>query len=81
MTDDEATAAVHEVLVAVAPELDPDDIDDHALLRDDLDLDSMDFLNVIIGVHERTGVQVPERDYELITDVAALVAYLQRAAS
>ncbi len=81
MTDDEAAAAVREVLVAVAPELDPDAIDDHALLRDDLDLDSMDFLNVIIGVHERTGVQVPERDYESITDVAALVDYLQRATS
>ena len=81
MTEDEAAATVREILVAVAPELDLAELDDRASLRDDLDLDSMDFLNVIIGLHERTGVQIPERDYELVADVAALVAYMQRATS
>jgi acyl carrier protein len=51
----------------------PDDAD----LRDELDLDSMDFLNLLIAVKEATGVEVPERDYPQVRTLAGLVAYVE----
>ena len=67
MTREEAGAVLREVIVRVAPELSADSISDDADLRNDLDLDSMDFLNTVIGVYEHTGVEMPERDYDTVT--------------
>ena len=51
------------VLTAIAPEVEPDDIRDEALLRDQVDLDSMDWLNFLIGIHKSLNVDIPESDY------------------
>ena len=53
-----------------------DDIDDHELLRDQVDLDSMDWLNVIVGLHERFGVDILEADYAKLTTLNVIVNYL-----
>ena len=61
---------------AVAPELEPDALRRDRMLREQVDLDSMDWLNVIVGLHERFGVDIPEADYIKLTTLDAIVAYL-----
>lgn len=76
MTDD-LTAIVTNALLDVAPELDPSALRPDALLRGDLGLDSMDILNLVVALHESTGVDVPEQDYGKLTSVAATAEYLR----
>lgn len=82
--DDQATTirdAVIASIVAVAPEADPATIPDDESLRDELDLDSMDFLNVVQGIHDRTGIDVPERDYPQLATLGGAIDYLIERAS
>jgi acyl carrier protein len=79
MTSDEIRAALLEAIDTVAPGSVPADIDDDADIRDEMDLDSMDLLNVVAALHDRLGVDVPEADVESLTTVNTAVAYLQRA--
>ncbi len=76
MTRDEIRARVLEALREVAPEADLAHLNPGRPLRDQLDLDSYDFLNFLLGVHERLGVDIPERDYGRIASLDALVDYL-----
>jgi len=64
-------------LRTIAPEVAPDDIAADRPLRDQVDRDSMDFLNFLIRLHERLGVDVPESDYAKLVTLADFVAYLQ----
>jgi acyl carrier protein len=79
MTSDEIRAALLEAIDTVAPGSVPADIDDDADIRDEMDLDSMDLLNVVAALHDRLGVNVPEADVESLKTVNTAVAYLQRA--
>jgi acyl carrier protein len=45
-------------------------------LRQRLDLDSMDHLNFVIGLHQATGVEIPERDYTKLVTLSGAVSYL-----
>jgi acyl carrier protein len=76
MKDDEIRARVLEVLARIAPELDPAELAPDANLRDQLDVDSMDFLNFVIGLHKAFGVEVPETDYRRLLTLEDCVAYL-----
>jgi acyl carrier protein len=76
MTTDEIRAGVLEALAEVAPEADPAALAGNVPLQEQLDLDSMDFLNFLAGVAEATGVDVPERDYERVATLDGLVAYV-----
>jgi acyl carrier protein len=69
-------AVVESVLHRIAPELSLEMIDGGADLQADLDLDSMDFLNFVIALHDETGVDIPERDYPLVATVEGCVRYL-----
>jgi len=75
-TSDELNALVLRVLGEVAPEADLDALDPEADLREELELDSMDVLDLAIGLAQATGVEVPERDYARVVTVAGAVAYL-----
>ncbi len=66
-------------LTEVAPDIDADAIDPDAELAEELDIDSMDFLNVIVAIHRRTGIEIPERDYPKLATLTAAVAYLAAA--
>lgn len=66
-----------QCIAEVAPEADLDTLADDVDLREELDLDSMDFLNVLIAVERATGVTVPERDYPQVRTLAALLAYVE----
>jgi acyl carrier protein len=64
------------VLTTIAPEVEADDIMDDALLRNQVDLDSMDWLNFLVGVHKRLNVDIAESDYaslRTLSDVVHLV--------
>ena len=75
-SEQELRAVVIDVLTEVAPEVDPGTIDPNADLVEQLDIDSMDFLNVIVAINEQTGVEIPERDYGKLGTVDDLVSYL-----
>jgi acyl carrier protein len=70
--------SVIESLRRVAPEADLDDLPGDVELRDELDLDSMDFLNFVVAIGERTGIEIPERDYPEVMTLDACIAYLER---
>jgi acyl carrier protein len=67
---------VLEVLARIAPEADLDALPDDVDLREELDIDSIDFLNFMVGIYETLGVDVPEHDYTLCLTIAGCVAYL-----
>jgi acyl carrier protein len=62
---------------AVAPELEPDELRADQPLREQVDLDSMDWLNVIVGFHERFAIDIAESDYAQLTTLDAIVAYVR----
>ena len=64
------------ILGTIAPEADLAALDPTVSLRDQLDIDSMDFLNFVIGLHERLGVEIPEADYPKLATIEGAVAYL-----
>lgn len=64
------------LLAGLRPEADLAALRPDALLRDELDLDSMDFLNFVIAVDEATGVAIPERDYGKLATIEAIERYL-----
>jgi acyl carrier protein len=63
MTRDEIRATVLRVLGDIAPEADLSTLDPRLELRRQLDLDSMDMLNFVVGLHEALHVDIPEADY------------------
>ena len=68
-----------EVLAIVkrlAPEVDPVRIIPDKPLRTQIDLDSMDWLNVLASIHEKLGVNIPETDYGKVVTLDGIVAYL-----
>ena len=66
---------------SLAPDVDPATLDHDALLREDLELDSMDILNLVVAINEATGIDVPEQDYGELTTVATIARYLQARAA
>jgi acyl carrier protein len=68
---------IFEALAEIAPEADPRSLRGEIPLRDQLDLDSMDFLNLLIAVHQRTAVEIPEADYGKLATLDQLVDYLE----
>lgn len=76
MTPVDPRSAVAAALRQIAPEIDPQTLDDSDRLRQDLDLDSLDFLRLIEQLAAATGIDIPERDYPAVATVGGLVGYL-----
>jgi acyl carrier protein len=76
MTRVELKAAVLEALSTVVPEANPAEINPGVPIRDQLDLDSMDFNNFVVALDEALKVDVPEADYGRLTTLDACVDYL-----
>lgn len=81
MTPDEIRDAFMQQLLAVAPDIDPDTLNDDDHLQEDLELDSMDVLNLMSALHKNLGVSIPESDYPLVATPGKAVQYLQKALS
>ena len=69
-------AAVLAIVKRLAPEIDPTRIIADKPLRTQIDLDSMDWLNVLATIHEKLGVNIPETDYGKVQTLDGIVAYL-----
>ena len=78
MNEDEIRRLVVRALCDVAPDIRPEKIDPKENLREQLDLDSVDFMNFVVALHEASGVDVPESDYSKIASLDDCVAYLTR---
>ena len=77
MTESEIRQIVREALSNVAPEVDLDAIDSATCLRDQIDIDSVDFLNFIIGLHKELGIEIPDADLPKLATLNGCVVYLQ----
>lgn len=79
MTTDRATLVqtVLTLLRAIAPELEPEALVPARPLRQQVDLDSMDWLNFLVSLHDRLGVTIPESDYAGLVSLDNVVDYLQ----
>jgi len=70
-------ATVLTLLRAIAPELEPEALELARPLRQQVDLDSMDWLNFLVSLHERFGVEIAESDYARLISLNDVVDYLQ----
>lgn len=76
MSPADIRAVLKDELARIAPEIDFDAIDPTADLRDEADIDSMDFLNWLTALHVRLGVEIPEADNPRLITIDGAVAYL-----
>lgn len=76
MTPQEIRTAYLAELSKIAPDIDPSTVSDDDHIQDDLELDSMDVLNLVTALHTRFGIDIPESDYPQIATPALAVAYL-----
>ena len=79
MNEQELREVVIRALTEVAPDVDPAAIDPDTDLAEQLDIDSMDFLGVVVAIHEQTGIEIPERDYPKLSTLNAAATYLAAA--
>lgn len=76
MTKDEVKTILFDELGKIAPEIDPSQANPMNDLREEFDIDSMDFLNLVTALHERLGIDIPETDYSSMFSLDAAVTYL-----
>lgn len=76
MTPDDIRTTVLQALATVAPEARSLALAPDVSLRDQLDIDSMDFLNFVIAIHRKLAVDIPEVDYPALATLDGAVAYL-----
>ena len=76
MTTADIRQVVLDALKRIAPEVDGAKVDPGVNLREELDIDSMDFLRFVLALHERLGLEIPETDYARLTTLSGAVAYL-----
>lgn len=76
MTVDDAKQVIFSVLGEIAPEVDASSIDHGEDLTEQIDLDSMDYLNWMIGISESTGIEIPQRDVSEFLTIDGAAAYL-----
>lgn len=77
MNESEIRTRVVGVIKSVAPEIEEGELRADRPLRDQIDLDSMDWLNVLVALHEKLRVDIPEADYGKLVTLDDLVGYLR----
>ena len=80
MTEAAIRETVFAILRRTAPGSEPEQVGPEENLREELVIDSFDFLNVIIELHKQLGVEIPETDYGQLTTMAGLIRYLSAKA-
>ena len=76
MRQDEIRQTVLQALTSIVPEADPASIEPDLEFREQLDMDSMDFLNFVIALNQRSAIPIPEADYPKLFTMRGLVDYL-----
>ncbi|HVT74547.1 MAG TPA: phosphopantetheine-binding protein [Lacunisphaera sp.] len=76
MTKDDCKKLVLDIISDIAPDEDLSDIKPDVRLRDQLQLDSMDFLDIVMELRKRHGIEVPEADYTHLASLESCADYL-----
>jgi len=76
VTENEIREIVHQALSNVAPEVDVASLDPGRNLRDQIDMDSVDFLNFVIGLHKELNLEIPDPDVAKLATLNGCVTYL-----
>jgi acyl carrier protein len=77
MTAAEIKKAVREILSDIAPDEDLSDLKEDVPFRDQLEMDSMDFLDIVMELRKRYRIQIPEEDYIELASMTSTVKYLE----
>jgi acyl carrier protein len=77
MTPSEIREEVLDILSDIAPDEDLSNLDDAKNFREQLELDSMDFLDIVMELRKRHRIQIPEDDYVNLASMSSTVAYLE----
>ncbi len=77
MVENDIAAKVLESLQEVAPEVDTRALDPAVSLRDQFDIDSVDFLNFVLTLEKKMGTRIPEVDYPKLSSLNGCLAYLE----
>jgi len=77
MTKDQIRQAILNIIADIAPDEDLSNVKGEVRLREQLDLDSMDFLDIVMELRKRYNVEVPEADYLQLATLDSSVAYLE----
>ena len=77
MTPAEIRDEIIDILENIAPDEDVTDLDDAKPFREQLELDSMDFLDIVMELRKRYRIQIPEEDYEHLASMSSTVGYLE----
>jgi acyl carrier protein len=76
MTKDECKQRVIEIIADIAPDEDLSNLKADVRLRDQLQIDSMDFLDIVMELRKRHGIEVPEADYGQLASLDSSAEYL-----
>jgi acyl carrier protein len=77
MTPAEIRVEILDILSNIAPDEDLSDLDDTKPFREQLELDSMDFLDIVMELRKRHRIQIPEEEYGQLASMGSTVAYLE----
>jgi acyl carrier protein len=77
MTPAEIREEILDILSEIAPDEDLSDLDDNKSFREQMELDSMDFLDIVMELRKRHRVQIPEDEYTHLASMASTVTYLE----
>ena len=76
MTKDECKQVVLDIIADIAPDEDLSNVKPEVRLRDQMLLDSMDFLDIVMELRKRHGIEVPEKDYQQLASLDSCAEYL-----
>jgi acyl carrier protein len=76
MTKEDCKQVVLDIIAEIAPDEDLSDVKPEVRLRDQLDLDSMDFLDIVMELRKQHGIEVPEEDYPKLASLDSCAEYL-----
>jgi len=76
MNPDQIKQVILGILERIAPDEDLSNLEDSVSFRDQMELDSMDFLDIVMELRKQYRVQIPEEDYENLASMESTVAYL-----
>ena len=77
MTADDIREAIVEILSDIAPDEDLSELKEDVAFRDQLELDSMDFLDIVMELRKRYRIQIPEEEYTELASMNSTVTYLE----
>lgn len=76
MTNEDIVQAIKDIIITIAPDEEVAGLKLDVSLRDQIELDSMDFLDIVMELRKRYGVNVPEEDYKELASLQSCVDYL-----